>query len=51
MDVKSQGLTLELHLKLVSLSTREESRILSVAVECVDIKRNTNGEGNFLDRY
>ena len=27
----------------------EESGILSVAVKCVDIERNTGGEGGFLD--
>ena len=47
--MKSQGLTLELHLKLCFLSAGEESGIPSVAVKCVDIRRNTSGEGGFLD--
>ncbi len=47
--VKSLGLTEELPLKLVFLSTGEESGIPSVAVKCVDIRRNTSGEGDFLD--
>ena len=47
--VKSLGLTEELQLKLLSLSVGEESGIPSVAVKCVDIRRNTGGEGDFLD--
>ena len=47
--VKSLGLTEELQLKLSFLSTGEESGIPSVAVKCVDIRRNTSGEGDFLD--
>ncbi len=47
--VKSPGLTEELHLKLFFLSEGEESGIPSVAVKCVDIRRNTRGEGGFLD--
>ena len=43
------GLTRVLHLKLLDLSTGEDSGIPSVAVECVDIRRNTRGEGGFLD--
>jgi hypothetical protein len=49
--VKSQGLTLELLLKLFFLSIGEESGIPSVAVKCVEIGRNTSGEGGFLDDY
>jgi hypothetical protein len=49
-DVKTTGLTCGLHLKLRILSTGEESGIPSVAVKCVDIRRNTSGEGDFLDR-
>ncbi len=37
-------------LKLLDLSAVEESGIPSVAVECVDIRRNTGGEGGMLDR-
>ena len=47
--VKSLGLTEELQLKLLFLSVGEESGISSVAVKCVDIRRNTGGEGDFLD--
>ena len=47
--VKSLGSTEELRLKLLFLSTGEESGIPSVAVKCVDIRRNTSGEGGFLD--
>ena len=50
-DVKAQGSTLELHLKLVNLSMREESGIPGVEVKFVDIRRNINGEGNLLDIY
>ena len=38
-------------LKLLDLSAVEVSGIPSVAVECVDIRRNTSGEGGFLDCY
>ena len=44
------SLTHELHLILVLLSLEEESGIPGVAVKCVDIGRNTSGEGGFLDR-
>ncbi len=47
--VKSLGLTEELQLKLIFLRVGEESGIPSVAVKCVDIRRNTSGEGDFLD--
>ena len=47
-DVKSIRLTDELHLKLSSWSIEEESGIPSVAVKCVDIRKNTSGEGDFL---
>ena len=47
--VKSHGLTVELQLKLLFLSVGEESGIPSVAVKCVDIRRNTSGEGGLLD--
>ena len=48
LEVKYLGLTQELLLKLVDLSAVEESGIPSVAVECVDIRRNIGGEGDFL---
>ncbi len=36
-------------LQRIDLSEVEESGIPSVAVECVDIRRNISGEGDFLD--
>ncbi len=36
-------------LKLLDMSAVEESGIPSVAVECVDIRRNISGEGDFQD--
>jgi hypothetical protein len=51
LDVKAPGLTWELHLILSSLSRIEGSGISGVAVECVDIGRNTSGEGGSLDSY
>ena len=50
-DVKSKGLTLKLHLKLMFLSGVEASGIPGVAVKCVDIRRNTGGEGGLLGFY
>ena len=47
--MKYRGLTSGVHLKLFFLSVGEESGIPSVAVKCVDIRRNTSGEGDFLD--
>ncbi len=47
--MKSIGSTEEGQLKLLVLSVEEESGIPSVAVKCVDIRRNTSGEGDFLD--
>ena len=48
-DVKSMGSTHKLHLKLFFLSVGEVDGIPSVAVKCVDIRRNTSGEGDLLD--
>ena len=48
MGVKSLGSTHELHPKLVLLSSGEESGIPGVAVKCVDIGKNTSGEGGSL---
>ena len=48
--VKTRGLTSRLHLILFDLSTGEESGIPGVAVKCVDIGRNTSGEGGSLVR-
>ena len=47
--MKSPGSTWVLHLKLSGLSAGEESGIPSVAVKCVDLRRNISGEGGFLD--
>ena len=48
-DVKSMGSTHTLRLKLLFLSVGEVSGIPGVAVKCVDIGRNTGGEGDLLD--
>ncbi len=48
-DVKFQGSTLELRLKLFFLSDGEAGGIPCVAVKGVDIRRNTSGEGGLLD--
>ena len=48
-DVKTRGSTPGLLWKLCSWSTGEASGIPSVAVKCVDIRRNTSGEGGLLD--
>ena len=48
-DVKCRGSTPELHLKLLDWSTGEAGGIPSVAVKCVDIRKNTGGEGGLLD--
>ncbi len=39
----------ELLVKLLNGSAVEVSGIPSVAVKCVDIRRNTSGEGGLLD--
>ena len=49
--MKALGSTQEVHWKLRDLSTGEGSGIPGVAVKCVDIRRNTGGEGGYLDRY
>ena len=49
--VKAHGSTVELHSKLHDLSVGGESGILGVAVKCVDIKKNTGGEGGLLEYY
>ncbi len=50
-DVKARRLTAKLHSKLRNSSTGEESGILGVAVKCVDIEKDTGGEGGSLDGY
>ena len=47
--MKYRGSTPELHEKLYILSAEEVSGIPSVAVKCVEIRRNTSGEGDYLD--
>ena len=46
--VKGLGSTQDLPLKLMSLRVGEECGIPGVAVKCVDIGRNTSGEGGTL---
>ena len=46
--MKSMGLTHELLLKLLILSEVEVGGIPGVAVKCVEIGRNTSGEGGLL---
>ena len=47
MEVKTMGSTHKLLSKLLALSA-EVGGIPGVAVECVDIGRNTSGEGDLL---
>ena len=46
--MKGGGLTSELRLKLWGLSGAEADGIPGVAVKCVEIGRNTSGEGGLL---
>ena len=46
--MKSMGSTHSLHLKLQSLSEVEAGGIPRVAVKCVEMGRNTSGEGGLL---
>ena len=48
VEVKSMGSTHKLLSKLFFLSSAEVGGIPGVAVECVDIGRNTSGEGGLL---
>ncbi len=48
-DEKARGSTPGLHLELCGWSVGEAGGIPSVAVKCVDIRRNTSGEGGLLD--
>ncbi len=50
-DGNGFGSTGELHQKLLKLSAEEGSGTPGVAVECVDIGKNANGEGRSLGRY
>ena len=47
--MKARGSTPGLLLKLRGLSAGGAGGIPSVAVKCVDIRRNTSGEGGLLD--
>ncbi len=49
VSLKSSRLNLVMGLKLCNWSIGEESGIPSVAVKCVEIRKNTGGEGDFLD--
>ncbi len=48
-DVKIGGPNPGLHLKLLVFSIGKAGGIPSGAVKCVDIRRNTSGEGGLLD--
>ncbi len=48
--VKANGTTVGLLWKLCCWSAGGAGGIPSVAVKCVDIRRNTGGEGGLLDR-
>ncbi len=48
-EVKVRGSTIKLQWKLVDLSIVEVSGMRSVAVKCIDIRQNTNGEGGLLN--
>ena len=50
-DVKIMGSTHDLHLKLSFLRVGEVNGIPGVAVKCVEIGRNTSGEGDLLDDH
>ena len=45
------GSTHDLHLKLWFLRVGEVTGIPGVAVNCVDIRRNTGGDGELLEDY
>ena len=47
--MKTMGSTHKVHLKLFLLSVGEVNGIPGVVVKCVDIRRNTGGEGGLLD--
>ncbi len=49
--VKALGSTEELPLKPSGSRPGGGSGIPGVAVKCVDIRRNTSGEGGYLDRF
>ena len=47
--MKTKGSTFDLRLKLYLLRVGEVNGIPGVVVKCVDIRRNTGGEGGLLD--
>ncbi len=47
--MRCAGSTRELDLKLLGFSIGEVIGIPSVAVKCVDIRKNTSSEGGLLD--
>lgn len=49
--MKAGGLTSEGHAKPHGLRVGGEGGIPGVAVKCVDIRRNTGGEGGLLDDH
>ena len=49
--MKITGSTRNLRLKLILLRMGEVNGIPGVAVKCVEIGRNTSGEGGLLDHY
>jgi hypothetical protein len=51
LSVKSLGSTWAGQIILVNSSMGEGSGISGVAVKCVEIGRNTSGEGGYLDKY
>ena len=51
LSVKFLGLTWGGQIRLVDWSMGEGSGISGVAVKCVEIGRNTSGEGGYLAEY
>ena len=51
LHVKSLGLTQDVRARLRGLNTGEDRGIPGVEVKFVEIRRNTRGEGDDLDRY
>ena len=47
--MKAPGSARGVHLELIGWSTGGAGGIPGVAVKCVDIRRNTSGEGGMLD--
>ena len=51
LSVKSLGLTWAGQIRLIDSSMGEGSGISGVAVKCVEIGKNTSGEGDYLATY